>query len=128
MSSLQRRLTDEEMDDLQVLNAAVKAAIKSRSAWLDAKMHECSRLQVGDDIYDVDKGIRLGVVTELYRFWRDRDDGIRDDTARCDYEYMTASGYRDNTSRQVDRGFGTKEDALAAAEARMQRLQQAQNR
>jgi len=119
--STQRPLTDDEKGELAGLNAAVTAAIEARSAWLDAKMAECSRLQVGDDIYDLRSGVRLGKVSGLYRFWADRDDGIRDTSAHCDYEYETSPRCFDNTSRQM-RSFGTREDAISHAEARTARL------
>jgi MoaA/NifB/PqqE/SkfB family radical SAM enzyme len=80
-------------------------------------MHETSRLQVGDDIYDLDKGIRVGTISELYRYWRDRDEGVRDTSAHCDYEYETRPGCRDNTSRQYG-SFGTRGDAIHRAEMR----------
>ena len=118
MSATQRPLTDDEKAALDALNAAVLAAIDARRAWLDAKMHECSRLQVGDDIYDVDSGRRLGTVSRLYRFWQDRDGGVRDTSPNCSYEYETSPRCFDNTSRQSGRSFGTKEDALRRAELR----------
>lgn len=116
MGMTQRPLTDDEKVELAALNEAVLAAIKARSAWLDVKMHECSRLQVGDDIYDVDSGARLGKVSRLYRFWADRDDGVRDTSVSCSYEYETHPRCFDNTSRQVGVSFGTREDALGRAE------------
>ena len=120
-----RRLTDAERQHLDALNAAVVQAIQARTEWLDAKMHECSRLQIGDDIYDVNSGARLGKVTALYRFWRDRDDGIRDTSLDCQYEYDMGSRCFDNTSRQPGRTFGTREEALQRAERRAERLRAA---
>lgn len=122
MSRTQRPLTEDEEQELAGLNAAVSAAIEARSLWLDAKMHECSQLQVGDDIYDLDKGRRLGKVSELYRFWRDRDEGVRDTYAYCDYKYETSPRCFDNTSRQVGLSFGTREDAARRAEMRTSQL------
>lgn len=99
----QRRLTDAEQAELAALTAAVAAAIAARRDWLDTKMAECSSLQVGDDIYDLRAGRRLGKITRLYRYWRDRDDGVRDVHLDTEYEYETAPGCRDNTSRQARR-------------------------
>lgn len=122
MSRLQRPLTDDEKSDLAALTAAVTAAIEARRDWLDAKMHECSRLQVGDDIYDLDSGQQLGRVSKLYRFWADRDYGIRDASVHCDYQYETQPRCFDNTSRQLGRSFGTRQDAMRYAEMRASQL------
>jgi hypothetical protein len=110
--STQRPLTEDEKSELANLTAAVTAAIEARRNWLDAKMHETSRLQVGDDIYDLDSGTRLGTVSKVYRYWRDRDEGVRDTDAYCEYRYETSPRCFDNTSRQIGRSFGTREDAL----------------
>lgn len=122
MGITQRPLTEDEKAELAALNGAVAAAIKARSAWLDAKMHECSHLQVGDDIYDLKTGSKLGIVSELYRYWRDRDEGVRDTSAHCDYKFETYPGCSDNTSRQPLLYFGTREDALRYAEMQASRL------
>lgn len=111
-----RPLTDEEQNELDALTAAITGAIEARRAWLDAKMQECSRLRVGDDIYDLDSGTKLGTVSELYRYWRDRND-LLDTSHYCDYRYGS-----NNTSSQPGRSFGTREDALARAEWRASAL------
>jgi hypothetical protein len=122
MSLTQRPLTEGEKSELANLTAAVSAVIEARRNWLDAKMQECSRLQVGDDIYDLDSGTRLGKVSELYRYWRDRDEGVRDTSAYCDYQYETHPRCFDNTSRQIGRSFGTREEAIRYAEMRTSQL------
>lgn len=122
MSATQRPLTEDEKSELADLTAAVSAAIEARRNWLDAKMQECSQLQVGDDIYDLRSGTRVGKIVELYRFWRDRDEGLRDTSAHCNYRYETHPGCFDNTSRQVGRSFGTREEAIHRAEMQASRL------
>lgn len=119
---LTRDLTEDEKHELADLNNAVSAAIEVRRAWLDTKMHECSRLQPGDDIYDVNSGVRLGEVTEIYRYWADRDEGVRDTSLSCEYRYRKFTGSNDNTSRQTSASFGTREDALREAEWQTARL------
>jgi hypothetical protein len=116
--TMKRPLTEDETAELARLNAAVSAAIEVRRDWLDAKMHECSHLQVGDDIYDLDSGTMVGKVSELYRFWRDRDEGVRDTYVHCDYRYETSPRCFSNTSSQVGRSFGTREQAVFHAELR----------
>ncbi|YCU34461.1 hypothetical protein ACRYGU_16590 [Mycobacteroides abscessus] len=119
--SLQRRLNDDEKSQLEALTAAVQAALDARREWLDAKMHETSKLQVGDDIYDVETGVNLGAVTKLYRYHAGRND-LYDTSVECDYEYRTYGGYNDNTSRQSGRSFGTHEDAVEHAKSQVDRL------
>lgn len=121
MFGTQRDLTDEERSELNELTAAIESAIAARTRWLDDKMHETSTLQVGDDIYDVDKGYKLGIVTQLYRY-TGNDNQLNDRSPWCDYRYETSPGCIDNTSRQLGRSFGTKEDALRRAEAHAERL------
>jgi hypothetical protein len=123
MSSMtQRPLTEDEKGELANLNAAVSAAIEARRTWLDDKMHETSRLQIGDDIYDLDSGLELGRVSKLYRYWEDRDEGVRDTSAYCNYEYEKYPRCFDNTSRQIGLRYGTREDAARDAEIRASRL------
>jgi hypothetical protein len=117
-----RRLTEAEEQERAALNEAVTAAIERRREWLDAKMVECSTLQVGDDIYNVETGQKLGVVAELYRYWRDRDDSIRDTSHYCDYQYETSPRCFDNTSRQIGLRYGTRQDAIDYAERRAAQL------
>lgn len=119
----QRSLTEEEKSELEQLSANVAAAIVARRDWLDAKMHETSRLKVGDEIFDVKNGRILGKVSKLYRYWRDRND-LLDTSYYCDYSYETSPHSFDNTSRQSGLNFGTREDAIKNAERRMAYLQQ----
>lgn len=122
MFPTQRSLTDEERAELNKLNAAVHRALEARRKWLDAKMVETSRLQVGDDIYDIGRGVKLGTVTRLYRVWRNREGGVRDNSHYCDYEYTTGALTRDNTSRQPELRFGTQDDAISEASRRLEAL------
>jgi len=104
-------LTQEEQDALRILTNDVESAIARRRAWLDRKMDETSDLHIGDEIYDVRTGTMLGVVRKLYRFWRDRNEGVLDDSVSCEYEYEFEPGCLMNTSSQPEIFFGTKEDA-----------------
>lgn len=122
MSATQRPLTEDEKAELADLTAAISAAIEARRVWLDAKMHETSQLQVGDDIYDLNTGSRLGKVSGLYRYWRDRND-LLDKDPYCEYYYSNL-GHRSNTSSQSGRSFGTREEALLRAEAQASRLRE----
>lgn len=103
----QRQLTEAEQAELDALNAAVTSAKEARRDWLDRKMHETSHLQVGDSIYDLRTGERLGTVRKLYRYDKS--------SVYCDYEYETAPRCFDNTSSQPGRSFGTRADAASSA-------------
>ncbi|OHU55932.1 hypothetical protein BKG83_17305 [Mycobacteroides chelonae] len=120
----QRPLNADEHSELEALNAAVQAAIDARREWLDAKMRETSKLQVGDDIYDVQTGEKIGVVSGLYRYHAGRDD-LYDTYVECDYQYETRPGCFGNTSSQGGRMFGTREDAAAHAKSLVAQLEAA---
>lgn len=117
----QRPLNADEHTELEALNAAVQGAIDARREWLDAKMRETSKLQAGDDIYDVQTGEKLGVVSGLYRYHAGRDD-LYDTYVECDYQYETRPGCFGNTSSQGGRVFGTREDAAAHAKSLVAQL------
>ncbi|MFA4084314.1 hypothetical protein ONA92_21690 [Mycobacteroides salmoniphilum] len=118
----QRPLNADEESELEALNASVQAAIDARREWLDAKMLETSKLKVGDDIYDVETGVKLGTVSRLYRYHSGRND-LYDTHVECDYEYESRPGCFGNSSTQVGRVvFGTHEDAVRDAESRVARL------
>lgn len=117
----QRALTEDEKAELSGLTEAITAAIEARRAWLDAKMAETSALQVGDDIYELVTGVKVGVVAGLYRYWQGRND-LLDDDHYCDYRYQTYGNCFDNTSRQSGRSFGTREQASRRADAAASRL------
>lgn len=121
----QRRLTDDEQQELDELNAAVTAALTARRDWLDAKMHETSTLQVGDDIYDINAGMKLGTVSRLYRYQSDNYDGVYDTSVSCDYRYETHPRCFDNTSRQIGLSYGTRDDAVQHADRHAARLRAA---
>lgn len=104
----QRPLTDDEKAELEELNEAVNNAIETRRRWLDEKMVETSVLQVGDGIYDLDTGSRVGTVTRLYRVSAKNHNGIYDTSVSCYYEYEKAPRSFDNTSRQTGRRLGPK--------------------
>jgi hypothetical protein len=114
-------VTPEDDARLKELNQSVTDAIAVRRAWLDAKCTEYSPLKVGDEIWDLNAGWKLGTVTDIYRFWRDRNDGVLDTSLSYEYQYLLV-GQRnsyDNTSRQTGVSFGTKEQAIARQESRL---------
>lgn len=116
-----RPMTPEEKQHLEHLNHEVKQALSNRRKWLDQNMHDRSPLKPGDDIYDVDTGRKLGVVSKLYRYHQDRHEGIYDDHSSLDFEYETSHRGFSNTSSQYGM-FGSKEEAARRMEQKREQL------
>src|SRR5271155_793517 len=106
--------TDPALDaELKRLNEAVEDAIKTRTYWMDAHMEDYSRLKVGETLYDIQKGVPLGVIRRLYRYWANRNP-IHDTHMSIDAEYQvdySPGNCYDNTSRQIGVSFGSREEA-----------------
>jgi len=95
--------------ELAALNAAVDAALKARKDWMDAHMEAYSEFKVGDEIYDIRTGERMGVVSKLYRY-QARHNPIYDTSMSVDVEFTNNGWCFDNTSRYGgSRWFGTKD-------------------
>lgn len=119
------KITPEIEAELDRLNRAVDAAIEEREKWLDKMMVELSDLKVGDPIYDIRKGERLGVVHTLYRYHTDQNK-LYDRSLSWDYRYETLPNCLDNTSRQFGVFFGTREEAIKYQEDKIDRLRNPQ--
>ncbi len=98
--------------DLAALNAAVTAALKARRDWMDAHMQDYARYQVGEEIFDMATGRRLGVVSELYRYQSDQNP-FYDTHMSVDYQYNKGGNCFDNTSRQIGLSIGNAEELAA---------------
>ena len=110
--------------ELDRLNAEVKTAIAKRERWMDAHMPDYAKYQVGEAIYDMRSGARLGVVSRLYRYWGGRDPQY-DVSMVIDYEFKTPQGFYDNTSRHAGGlWIGTAQELTAyhESQARVARL------
>lgn len=117
-----KTLTTEDRRTLEELNAAVIASIKARREWLDSKMAEYAEVQVGEDLYNLNTGERLGKVAGFYRFWADRDNGVRDDIMDINYRYETAPNCYGNTSGFGSGRFGGKPEMEKEMQRRLDRL------
>jgi hypothetical protein len=104
-----RPLTDSEKSELDSLNKAVNDSVMRRKLWLDTKMFEVANLKIGDDIYNITTGQRLGVVSGIYRCHE--GDQRYDNNVSVNYQYCVGNNCHDNTSRQFIR-VGTKDDAI----------------
>lgn len=111
-------MTPEDNETLKLLNHNVEAAIIDRRLWLDSKMGEYAKFKVGDSIYDIDKGVCLGVVTSLYRYFNGRDD-IRDNSLVIEYYFKKSNGVIDNTSSNPYKRYGTKEELIRHGELKL---------
>ena len=115
---------DEEM--LKSLNDAVDLACKARKKWLDDNMAKYSDLQIGDDVYDIQKGIKVGTVTAICRW---HSDDIRFDNSLSSYvEFEEFSLFDSGNKCRVigntssKHGLGTKQHALMVAKHRRDSL------
>lgn len=116
-------MNQADEDRLVRLNKAVTEAIQARREFLDAKMLEYSPLKVGDEIYELENCTCVGIVTGIYRFWRDRNEGVSDTSLSYDYQYRSSdSRVVYNTSGQHGILFGSKEDARKELGRRLERL------
>lgn len=111
-------MKEQDIVKLNKLNKRVEEAIKERSEWLDSKMPEYAKVQVGEDIYDLKFGVKLGVVSEHYRYWKDMGEDVRDNYLEINYEYNTGGNCYDNTSRGHVL-VGTKDDLIKYKEAEL---------
>lgn len=99
--------------ELDKLTGAVNPAIDTRKQWMDDHMAEYAKFQLGDEIYERETGCKLGVVTELYRYWDSQNDPRYDTSMTIEYRFKTLDGFFDNTSRRggyTNWTFATKEE------------------
>ena len=83
--------TDEQRsisDEVKRMTEAIEQAIAARTAYMDANMEKFCGLKVGEDIYDIVSGIRLGKVSRLYRYWSGRNPS-HDTSMSVSVEYET---------------------------------------
>lgn len=94
-------MTKDDDDELARLNAAVDAALAARTAFLDSKMAQYAVAQVGEYVYDLSLGRKLGKVTRHYRYWTSQN-VLYDRHLLIDYDFQADPDipFVDNTSRQ----------------------------
>ena len=118
-------LSDEDQAELDALNQRVTDALNARTLWLDGKMSKYAKVQVGEAIYDLETGQRLGVVSGLYRF-HGRHNPLYDTELSISYEYETRPNSFDNTSRQPGLRVGNAEQAREAMLARARYIERSE--
>lgn len=130
-------MSREQMDaELDALNEAVKQAIDARTQWMNDHMTHYAKWQVGEELFDLETGRRVGVVSRLYRFHGPQHDGdlrCRDDrfdtSMSVEYEVRERDNifgnsscchgmYRWGTREELANRLRNRLEALAPVEAR----------
>lgn len=110
--------------ELALHNQAVDAAVANRKAWMDGHMKDYAKFQVGDEIYERESGRKLGVVTELYRYWG-TNNALYDTSMSIEYKFSADGRYIDNTSSRGSYTrwkFATREEAAEYQRQQYERL------
>ena len=102
--------------ELDALNAEVTAVLTKRKKWMDDHMADFAKYKVGEEIYNLQTGSRLGVISRLYRYWGEyHRDPQYDNQMNIEYEYHIGNNCYDNTSRQPII-IGTNDDLIKQQE------------
>lgn len=109
--------------ELDALNAEVQAVLAKRKAWMDAHMAEFARVPVGEEIYDLKTGQKLGTVTKHYRYWDEQQNPLYDTSMSVECEFEVRPNTYDNTSRHAGAlWYGTRADLKAKVASDMRSL------
>lgn len=107
-------ITDEKRIELDIqldrLNQEVTEVLAKRKAWMDAHMADYAKYPIGAVLRNGRTKERLGVVTEHYRYWADRDPRY-DHQMAIEYEFNTHDNCFDNTSRHAGKLWIEEEPA-----------------
>ena len=99
--------------ELGDLNKEVNTVLAKRKAWMDANMALFAKVQIGEPIFDLDIGRKLGVVSRHYRYWDAQRNPLYDTGMDIACEYETSPMIFDNTSRQSGLRYGSAADLEA---------------
>jgi len=113
-------IPDSIKNELARLNNKVDEAIKAHTEFLDKHMHMTAAVPIGEDIYNVETGVRLGKVKEHYRF-HTKNNPLYDTNLETHCTFLAPGGIIDNTSRDY-KNYGTKEQASAYLKHKAERL------
>jgi hypothetical protein len=113
--------TNDLENNLKCLNNEVKDAVIKRTSWMDANMEKFAKFKVGDNIYDLDRCVKVGVVYELYRYWAGRNPEY-DTSMNIEYRFKTGNLINDNTSRQPLVRFGNEKQYLDELEYKFRQV------
>jgi hypothetical protein len=129
-----KAVSDLDREKLRFFNQAVESAILARQKWLDENVPKYAEAQIGEDLFDLETGRSLGVVTAHTRCHRNSGSGnYYDNSLAFAYEvrpkgdggyasegYPVASNSRD---RYSESGTGTQAQAIERAQWRLAELQ-----
>lgn len=104
-------MTKTEKEKLQKYIDDIEQAIKAKTEYLDSLMVKYASLKIGEELFDLTTGEKLGNVKRLYRFNGGLDYRY-DYSCECNYEYVTKHGEIKNTSSQPRLIYGSKKEAL----------------
>lgn len=105
--------------ELAALNASFTAALEARRNWMDEHMIDYASYKVGEELFDLKTGQRLGVVSKLYRPTWGVDNPLYQGNMDIGYQYETAPNYFDNTSRQPYLSYGNRDELVRSNEAKL---------
>lgn len=118
--------------ELDALNLAVEEAIQRRTLWMNTHMTDFAKWKVGDELFHLQTGKRVGVVSRLYRFHGPQDSGpesrprdARFDTSmNVEYEVNEyANVFGNSSSCYGTLYWGTKEELLDKRKQEVARLE-----
>lgn len=113
-NSLKRNLTENEEKELRNITNKIEELLKERSSWLDNKMRELAKFEVGDEIYSLSTGVKLGYVTHMYR--RTNNTYTDNRLSAIGYEFKKSPNdcviYNTGNLQLGYKGYGTKEEVL----------------
>lgn len=95
-------LDEEDAEQLKLLNATIKDAIAARAEWLDERMPKYAKYAIGEELFDLDTGKRLGAVCEYYRYNANHNP-LYDTHMGIEYKLLVRGNLYDNTSRYAGR-------------------------
>ena len=127
-------VSDLDRAKLRFFNQAVESAILTRQKWLDEAVERYADVQIGEELFDLESGRSLGIVTRHLRCHRNSGSGnYYDNSMSFSYEvrpkgaggydsedYPVASNVR---NRHDDVGVGSHAQAVERAQWRLAELQ-----
>lgn len=99
----------EESDRIRLneLNDAIKSLVNERTKFLDECMEKYSEFKIGDDVYDIDTGLKVGVVKRISR--HHRGNAEYDTSFGCDIEF---ENIHVGAFYKINYKHGTKQDVI----------------
>lgn len=99
----------EESDRIRLdkLNKIIKDTVDERTKFLDECMEKYSSFKIGDDVYDIDTGMKVGVAKRISRYHRGNAE--YDKSFGCDVEF---EDIYPGCFYKINHKHGTKQDVI----------------